>query len=48
VARLPGLLTAGETRETILANYPYLEPEDIDAAAMPPSWQRNETVGLSR
>ena len=30
VARLLGLLAAGETREAILANYPYLEPEDID------------------
>jgi uncharacterized protein (DUF433 family) len=32
VARLPGLLAAGETREKILADYPYLEAEDIDAA----------------
>jgi uncharacterized protein (DUF433 family) len=32
VARLLGLLAAGETREAILANYPYLEPEDIDKA----------------
>ena len=32
VARLLGLLAAGETRETILQNYPYLEPEDIDEA----------------
>src|SRR6266568_4411274 len=30
VARLLGLLAAGETREQILTNYPYLEPEDID------------------
>jgi len=30
VARLLGLLAAGETRETILADYPYLELEDID------------------
>ena len=30
VARLLGLLAAGETREQILANYPYLEAEDID------------------
>ena len=34
VARLLGLLAAGETREAILANYPYLEPEDIDGAAI--------------
>jgi uncharacterized protein (DUF433 family) len=32
VARLLRLLASGETRETIVANYPYLEPEDIDAA----------------
>jgi uncharacterized protein (DUF433 family) len=32
VARLLGLLAAGETREQILANYRYLEPEDIDEA----------------
>ena len=32
VARLLGLLAAGETREQILAGYPYLEPEDIDEA----------------
>ena len=32
VARLLGLLAAGETREAILTNYPYLEAEDIDEA----------------
>jgi uncharacterized protein (DUF433 family) len=32
VARLLGLLAAGESREQILANYPYLEPGDIDEA----------------
>jgi uncharacterized protein (DUF433 family) len=26
-----GLLAAGQTREEILADYPYLEPEDIAA-----------------
>ena len=30
VARLLGLLAAGESREEILTAYPYLEPEDID------------------
>jgi uncharacterized protein (DUF433 family) len=30
VARLLGLLAAGEAREAILANYPYLEHDDID------------------
>jgi uncharacterized protein (DUF433 family) len=32
VARLLGLLAAGETREHILQAYPYLEPQDIDEA----------------
>jgi uncharacterized protein (DUF433 family) len=32
VARLLGLLAAGETRDAILAAYPYLEAEDIGAA----------------
>lgn len=32
VARLLGLLAAGETREAILADYPYLEAGDIDEA----------------
>jgi uncharacterized protein (DUF433 family) len=32
VARLLGLLAAGGTRDQILADYPYLEPEDIDEA----------------
>jgi uncharacterized protein (DUF433 family) len=31
-ARLLGLLAAGEGREQILANYPYLEAADIDEA----------------
>lgn len=32
VARLLGLLAAGETREAILKAYPYLESPDIGAA----------------
>lgn len=32
VARLLGLLAAGESRDSILAAYPYLEAEDIDEA----------------
>ena len=32
MARLLGLLAAGETRDQILAAYPYLEAEDIDEA----------------
>jgi uncharacterized protein (DUF433 family) len=32
VARLLGLLAAGETRDSILKSYPYLESGDIDEA----------------
>ena len=32
VSRLLGLLAAGQTREEILAGFPYLEPADIDEA----------------
>lgn len=32
VARLLGLMAAGETRESILIAYPYLQSADIDAA----------------
>ena len=32
VSRLLGLLAAGETKESILEAYPYLEPEDIQEA----------------
>jgi uncharacterized protein (DUF433 family) len=34
VSRLLGLLAAGETRESILRDYPYLESADIDAALL--------------
>ena len=32
VSRLPGLMAAGQTSESILKAYPYLEPEDIREA----------------
>ena len=32
VSRLLGLLAAGETKESIVQAYPYLQPEDIDEA----------------
>ena len=32
VSRLLGLLASGESKETILRAYPYLEAEDIDDA----------------
>lgn len=49
VARLLGLLAAGETREKILAGYPYLEPEDIDEALRYAALlAEDETVELTR
>jgi uncharacterized protein (DUF433 family) len=49
VARLLGLLASGETRETILANYPYLEAEDIDAALHYAAFlAEDETLELTR
>ena len=48
VARLLGLLAAGETRETILAEYPYLEPGDIDEALRYAAFlAEDETVELA-
>lgn len=32
VSRILGLLASGETKESILKAYPYLEPKDIDEA----------------
>jgi len=49
VARLLGLLAAGETRETILTQYPYLEPQDIDEALRyAAQLAEDETVELAR
>ena len=49
VARLLGLLAAGETRDQILVSYPYLEPEDIDQALQyAASLAEDETVELTR
>lgn len=49
VARLLGLLAAGETPERILSNYPYLEPRDIDEALRYAAFlAEDETVELAR
>ncbi|HEX3882521.1 MAG TPA: DUF433 domain-containing protein [Stellaceae bacterium] len=49
VARLLGLLAAGETRDNILAAYPYLETEDIDEALRyAASLAEDETVALAK
>jgi uncharacterized protein (DUF433 family) len=49
VARLLGLLAAGSTRDQILVDYPYLEPEDIDEALQYAALlAEDETVELAR
>jgi uncharacterized protein (DUF433 family) len=48
VARLLGLMAAGESRQAILSVYPYLEPEDIDAALrFAAALAEDETVDLA-
>jgi uncharacterized protein (DUF433 family) len=49
VSRLLGLLAVGETRESILKAYPYLESQDIDAALQyAAALAEDETIELSR
>jgi uncharacterized protein (DUF433 family) len=42
VGMILGLLATGQTRERILQAYPYLEPEDIDAALAYAAWRLEE------
>jgi uncharacterized protein (DUF433 family) len=42
VGTILGLLAAGQPRERILQAYPYLEPEDIDAALAYAAWRMEE------
>lgn len=42
VAMILGLLANGKSRERILEAYPYLEPEDIDAALAYAAWRLEE------
>jgi len=44
VSRLLGLLAAGETSETILKSYPYLEKEDIQEALYYAAFLADEQV----
>ncbi len=44
VSRLLGLLAAGETPESILRAYPYLEPEDIQEALLYAAFLADEEV----
>ena len=49
VSRLLGLLAAGETKETILKAYLYLESEDIDEALRFAAYMaEDETIELVR
>ncbi|HTE35123.1 MAG TPA: DUF433 domain-containing protein [Reyranella sp.] len=48
VARLLGLMAAGETRESILTAYPYLQSADIDAGlAYAAALAEDETLYLA-
>jgi uncharacterized protein (DUF433 family) len=48
VARLLGLLAAGESRDTILMAYPYLEAADVDEALRYAAFlAEDETIALS-
>ena len=42
VGTLVGLLAAGQSRQRILAAYPYLESEDLDAALAYAAWRLEE------
>jgi uncharacterized protein (DUF433 family) len=49
VSRLLGLMAAGESRESVLKAYPYLESADIDEALRYAAWlAEDETVELVR
>jgi uncharacterized protein (DUF433 family) len=42
VGTVVGLLAVGESRERILAAYPYLEPGDLDEALAYAAWRLEE------
>ncbi len=44
VSRLLGLLASGETKQSILEAYPYLEAEDIDEALRYAAWNHKRTL----
>lgn len=49
VGTIVGLIASGATTESILADYPYLEPEDITAALSYAAWRSEEVeVPLAR
>jgi uncharacterized protein (DUF433 family) len=49
VSRVLGLLAAGESKESIVMAYPYLEAEDIDEALRYAAWlAEDQTIELAR
>jgi uncharacterized protein (DUF433 family) len=42
VGTIMGLLASGRTQQDILAAYPYLEPEDVQAALAYAAWRTKE------
>jgi uncharacterized protein (DUF433 family) len=42
VGTIVGLIASGSSAEDILADYPYLEPEDIPAALSYAAWRAEE------
>ena len=49
VSRLLGLLASGETKESILKAYPYLQPEDVSQALAYGAYlAEEETLELSK
>lgn len=42
VGTIVGLIASGSTAEEVLADYPYLEPEDIPAALSYAAWRAEE------
>ena len=42
VGMILGILATGESRDRILQAYPYLEPQDIDAALAYAAWRLEE------
>jgi uncharacterized protein (DUF433 family) len=47
VARLLGLMAAGETREAILKTYPYIESGDIDEALRYAAFLAEDEIGIA-
>ena len=47
VSRLLGLMAAGETKQTILEAYPYLESEDMDEALRYAAFLADEEIVCS-